>query len=57
MTNTRAYSLSLTPTQAITELRRCAGTQFDTAATTALIAIIEETTANTTNHDLTKKAA
>jgi two-component system cell cycle response regulator len=57
MTNTRAYSLSLTPAQAITELRRCAGTQFDTAATTALIAIIEETTANTTNHDLTKKAA
>jgi HD-GYP domain-containing protein (c-di-GMP phosphodiesterase class II) len=42
MTSKRAYSLPLTPNEAIDELRRCAGTQFDTTVTEAFIAVWQE---------------
>jgi diguanylate cyclase (GGDEF)-like protein len=36
MTSSRAYRTALTPREALAELRRCAGTQFDPAIVTAL---------------------
>jgi len=42
MTSKRAYSLPLSPEQAIDELRRCAGTQFDPMVAEAFIAIWHE---------------
>ncbi len=55
MTSKRPYSLPLSVTQAIAELRRHAGTQFDPIATAALIAVVDET-AETTNEDQLAKA-
>lgn len=42
MTSKRAYRGALTPEQAIGELRRCSGTQFDPAVVEAFLAILEE---------------
>ena len=42
MTSVRPYCLPLSFDRAIDELRRCAGSQFDTAATEALIAVLRE---------------
>src|ERR1700680_529840 len=39
MTSKRPYSLPLTPSEAIDELRRCAGTQFDPSVTRAFITV------------------
>jgi len=47
MTSKRAYSLPLSPEQAIDELRRCAGTQFDPMVAEAFIAIWHERIADT----------
>ena len=41
MTTTRAYRPAQTPEQALAELRRCAGTQFDPKVVDALVAVIE----------------
>jgi diguanylate cyclase (GGDEF)-like protein/putative nucleotidyltransferase with HDIG domain len=40
MTTARPYQRPRTPTEAIAELRRCAGTQFDPAVVDALIAVL-----------------
>jgi len=42
MTSVRPYCLPLSFDRAIDELRRCAGSQFDTAATEALIGVLQE---------------
>jgi HD-GYP domain-containing protein (c-di-GMP phosphodiesterase class II) len=40
MITARPYQQPRTPTEAIAELRRCAGTQFDPAVVDALIAVL-----------------
>jgi two-component system, cell cycle response regulator len=40
MTNPRPYAKTLTPTQALTELQRCAGSQFDPAVVAAFVRMI-----------------
>ena len=47
MTSKRPYSLPLTPEQAIEELRRCAGSQFDPVVADAFIAVWQESTDRT----------
>ena len=47
MTHKRPYSPALTPGRAIAELRRCAGSQFDPAATEALITVLHESVQET----------
>jgi two-component system cell cycle response regulator len=42
MTSERSYSRAITPTEAITELRACAGTQFDPIVVEAFVASIGE---------------
>src|SRR5919107_3624147 len=42
MTTTRSYRKAMSIEAAIEELRRCAGTQFDSEVVAALIEIIEE---------------
>jgi diguanylate cyclase (GGDEF)-like protein len=42
MTSDRPYRLALTPEDAMAELRRCAGTQFDPAVVTAFEAVMHE---------------
>ncbi len=42
MISTRAYSHAITPAEAITELRSCAGTQFDPSVVDAFVATLEE---------------
>jgi diguanylate cyclase (GGDEF)-like protein len=44
MVSDRAYRQALPTIDAIAELRRCAGTQFDTTVVEAFISVIEETT-------------
>jgi diguanylate cyclase (GGDEF)-like protein len=53
MTGDRPYSTPLTPQEALDELRRCAGSQFDTTVVEAFIAICEEA-ADSTAHDPTR---
>jgi HD-GYP domain-containing protein (c-di-GMP phosphodiesterase class II) len=42
MTADRPYRKALTVEEAVAELRRCSGTQFDAAIVEALISVIEE---------------
>ena len=41
MTTTRSYSPAMPKVDAVAELRRCAGTQFDPAVVTALLGVLE----------------
>jgi diguanylate cyclase (GGDEF)-like protein len=51
MTSKRPYSLPLTPNEAIAELRRCTGSQFDPIVAKAFIAVWQESAEDTTtNH-------
>ena len=42
MTTDRSYRAAMPLDVAIAELRRCAGTQFDPAVVTTLVAVLEE---------------
>jgi HD-GYP domain-containing protein (c-di-GMP phosphodiesterase class II) len=39
MTTTRSYRQAMSPEEALAEMRRCAGTQFDPAVVDALVAV------------------
>ncbi len=52
ITTTRSYRRAQTPEEAIGELRRCAGTQFDPAAVDACIAVLQRPVPATTDEFL-----
>jgi diguanylate cyclase (GGDEF)-like protein len=51
MTGNRPYSRPFTPQQALDELRRCAGSQFDADVTGAFIAVFEDATEHAAGDD------
>jgi putative nucleotidyltransferase with HDIG domain len=53
MTSARAYRSGRIPVEAIAELRRCAGTDFDTASVEALIAVLPRLVAQSEPFDST----
>ena len=57
MTSVRPYCLPLSFDRAIDELRRCAGSQFDTAATEALIVVLQESVKDRSADGTTVRAA
>ncbi len=57
MTEERPYHASQAPQEAITELRRCAGTQFDPRAVTLLCQVLEHQTAPNPPHQSARQAA